>query len=247
MATVKVNRFQDVIITGHPSDVKQILTEYKMDKDSLIIKSHLKEEYESFHYLCEKNGYHLHANDIAFKKCPIPIDGEINGGLVIPVLKDEYEKKYFLLVNRTYSAFGYSFPAGLRDVADDDYKECAVREAKEETGVTCNKLDLVEYGQYTCTYTAYEEKWENTTFMYWTEISMKRKEIESLVQRFTPNNEISKIVAIDGDEIKQMDHPKIMEHHLFAIKRIMGLNKDEKPHFPYLLKYEIYNDKNDTK
>jgi 8-oxo-dGTP pyrophosphatase MutT (NUDIX family) len=164
----------------------------------------------------------------------------MEGSAIIPILEDENGKRSVLLVHRRLSKFGFSFPAGIRDPGDNDHEDCALREFKEEVGIGLKRSDLHSYGEYTFDYTAYDEKWNHTTHMFMAEISVSKKDAETIIANFVPNDEIDEIQIVELEKMGTKDQPNITQHHLHAIKMIMGITSEKQPQFNHLIRYKIF-------
>ena len=125
---VKTNKFNDIIIIGNSQCILETIPEFDINKKKIIIKSEDEYKYDNFTFIFKKNKFYIYANKLVLQKIPIPINGEINGSMIIPIMIDsESQKEYCLLIHRKNQKYGFSFPAGLRDPSDLGFKECAIK------------------------------------------------------------------------------------------------------------------------
>jgi len=241
-AAIKVNAFGDVIISGEPQSVSIALQGYDCEKECIILKLTRPENTPSFSPVAEKNGWHLYANAVALARCPRPVKNELSVTQVIVQLVDEEGKSSILMIHNRKSPHGFACPGGMRDPEDEDQMACGAREVYEETGLAVEKASLKPVGEYACYCNAYDEKWRVVNFIYACRIEMTRKAIEGLLDSFVVNDEIDQLVAVPVDNLIREDVTVLtrMHHHVFAIKRVLGMNRDEKAKFDYLENYRIY-------
>jgi 8-oxo-dGTP pyrophosphatase MutT (NUDIX family) len=267
MTTVEKNKFGDIIISGYLLHVLDELNKIDIENDSVILKitdnekdgSSLEQFFLDIEYkvtyVGSKEDRYIYVNDANLKKCPRPIDGKVNRALAMIVLveqcndddddseKEKKKEKHFLLVDKNDYPRGLSLPGGCLDISDKDSLSCAIRETKEETGLdlklhekrteeVCAKFESISFPLY-------GEKWESQTDIYHIGVEITSERVENMLKIFRPSEEIRGIKIISETKIRNGEHPAISEHHLFCIKRLLGLNLDQEPKFPYLKSFEI--------
>lgn len=147
-------------------------------------------------------------------------DWESPDGVIIYSLYGEKKDKVILVRQYRYSIddYIYEFPAGLVDEGEN-FKEAAVREMKEETGLTFRPLDVEPMYEKPCFTTIGMTDESCATVYGYASGQVSRKNLE-------PNEEIEVVLA-DKEEVR-----RILKEERIAIMcayMLMHFLQDEEP------------------
>ena len=86
---------------------------------------------------------------------------------------------------------------------------------------------------------SYDERWNVENFVYKVELSMTHEELERCKLHQDSEGEIESVVVVSVDDLCSDICPKISEHHLYAVKHVLGVENDL-CNFPYLTDFEMF-------
>ena len=206
----------------------------------VILKLKERTDVEGFQEISisEDSGYTIYANEAASKQCPTIIDQKICVAHLIIVVTTEDGDKFVVLVQNKGYAHGLTLVGGHMEKGES-YEDCAVRECLEESGISVDHENISQCGKWYASRMCYDERWVNENFAYRVDLNMTKEELEICSDHQDSEGEIEKVVVISTDDLDSDECPRISEHHLYAIKHVLGVENDECD-FPYLTEFEMF-------
>lgn len=229
--TKNLDKDGNLIYKGTFNGIQKIY-KYKF-LEPIVIKCTTKEdEFDYQHYIGKKRDYHVYINNYIYLNKIYPIDGEINNVVVIIILEDERKKEYCLLVKS--NDYHRCFETFL-DETDTSIERCAVKGIEKEIGLRLREENLIKIEDYNHSINIFDEDWDSTMHIFYYKLSMSKKNIEEFSKA-----ESNKFYLMTLKMLKNEDHPKVADHHLFDIKKYFGLlKKDEKRTFSTLTEFNF--------
>ena len=231
----KTNKYGDILLTV-PHD-KGNLVEYfetlEVPYDSTkgyIVHLEVRDETlptfpDDFRYITarEENGrkFVVYGNDHVIASSPKVIDEEVNGAVVVlTVSLDTSPGELYVVFVKDRTKRYWTNPSGTKEPGET-YVQCAIRECKEETGVSPNTT-FKQIGDLQFKYSVFEVIWNGGAMIYSTHAVLSAAQFEALKQFNC--DEIGKVQVIpvspsepiNIDNITSIDGDPVSAHHLLA-------------------------------
>lgn len=193
---LRYTRFNDLLIICERFDTRAVKDIYRKYVPTVIlVPTPLKYEFIDFSYYCEYGVKYMYINEAARSICPPIINGTIHGTNVVTVVIHN-KKKYFLLVKDRKKKRLVN-PGGSKLSITESFVECALREVKEETGLSIGHLTKIKD-------VVYETEYFGLTFKILTRVYSTEIELDDIDKLLTFSNaEIKNVELIEFNHLEK--------------------------------------------
>lgn len=221
---LSVNKYGDIIIAGDYDNIIECVKPINEKEKCIIIKSNQIHAYDGYFYICEKNGQYIYINELSYQKIPLPENGIVRGSAIVLHIIDENEIDYVILCKeKELGKKTFTIPSGCCD-PPEEYLDCAVREAKEESGILIDKeIDCITLvGTFKRKYYTLDDTYTNHTEIFYSKKQMTRDDMLQSIQTFDERE----IEYVQPTTFDNLDHINIYPYQLYIIKKVLGLTNE---------------------
>jgi ADP-ribose pyrophosphatase YjhB (NUDIX family) len=234
---IVVNKYDDTIIT---CDSIRELLDYEKEyvkndnKQSVVIKTKLNlYSFADFEFVFSNKETNVYVNTKAKLDCPAIINGQVYASCVIVIVNNS---SIVLVKDKGRTVF--SNPSGSFSHSSETFKECALRETFEETGIEITG-ELIECGNACCEKSVFGMLLENTIKMFYTHVSLSEDQIKSMLAYKT--EEIKQVILVPPGKLINYKISPLHKSVIWYVIKKLRRHKENRYHVPdHVKKFDLF-------